>query len=69
MQKYQYRALAQYHHAESKAQDLAARLRDDERGELGSWLILAAGLALAAGAAVATLGPWFDGKVSDITGN
>ena len=69
MQHYQYWALARYHHAEMKTRDLAAQMRDDERGELGSWLILAAGLALAAGAAVATLGPWFDGKVSDITGN
>lgn len=69
MIKYQHKALAQYHQAQMKAQDRAAEMRDDERGELGSWLILAAGLAIAAGAAVTTLGPWFTGKVSAITGN
>ena len=69
MQKYQHRALAQYHQAQMKAQDLAEEMRDDERGELGSWLILAAGLAIAAGAAVTALAPWFTGKVSAITGN
>ncbi len=45
---------------------LAAR---DERGEIGSWMILAAGLAVAAAAAVALLGPWFSKKTGDITKN
>jgi len=31
----------------------------DERGEMGSWMILAAGLAAAAVAVVAILGEWF----------
>lgn len=47
---------------------VAARL-SDERGEIGSWLILAAGLAIAAGAAVALLGPWLGTKVTNITSN
>lgn len=45
------------------------RLHHDERGEIGSWMILAAGLAVAAAAAVAVLGPWFDQKAADITSN
>ncbi len=45
------------------------RLTRDERGEIGSWMILAAGLAVAAAAAVALLGPWFDEKANDITSN
>lgn len=49
--------------------DKAAELREDERGELGSWLILAAGLAVAAAAAIALLGPWFNTKVGQITAN
>ncbi len=44
------------------------RLRNDE-GEIGSWLILAAGLAIAAAAAVVALGPWLAGKVTAITSN
>lgn len=55
------------------AKDVAAagarRLRRDERGELGSWMILAAGLAVAAVAAVALLGPWFNTKTTSITNN
>jgi hypothetical protein len=45
------------------------RIARDERGEIGSWMILAAGLAVAAAAAVALLGPWFDEKANDITKN
>ena len=46
------------------------RLTDrDERGEIGSWMILAAGLAVAAAAAVALLGPWFKTKTGNITKN
>lgn len=50
------------------AQRLQAKMAD-ERGEIGSWLILAAGLAIAAGLAVVALGPWIAGKVTDITNN
>lgn len=46
-----------------------ARRAGDERGELGSWMILAAGLAVAAAAAVAVLGPWFSSKATNITRN
>lgn len=45
------------------------RVAQNERGEIGSWMILAAGLALAAAAAVALLGPWFADKAADITKN
>jgi len=41
----------------------------NENGEIGSWLILAAGLAVAAAAAVVALGPWVAGKVTAITAN
>jgi hypothetical protein len=40
----------------------------DERGEIGSWLVLAAGLAVLAGATVAVLGPWVTNHVNAITG-
>ena len=49
--------------------DRLERVGSDERGEIGSWMILAAGLAVAAAAAVAVLGPWFDQKAGDITSN
>ncbi len=45
------------------------RLTRDERGEIGSWMILAAGLAVAAAAAVLVLGPWFEEKAGEITEN
>ncbi len=45
------------------------QMQHDERGEIGSWMILAAGLAVAAAAAVLVLGPWFDQKAADITSN
>ncbi len=48
---------------------MSDRLARDERGEIGSWMILAAGLAVAAAAAIALLGPWFDEKANDITKN
>lgn len=41
----------------------------DERGEIGSYMILAAGVALAAGAAVAILTPWFSQKATEIVAN
>lgn len=49
--------------------DRVDRMQRDERGEIGSWMILAAGLAAAAAAAVLVLGPWFDQKAADITSN
>lgn len=69
MMNYQHKALARYQQLKMEARDRADEMVHDERGELGSWLILAAGLAIAAGAAVGTLSGWFDGKVSDITSN
>lgn len=41
----------------------------NDRGEIGSWMILAAGLAAAAVAAMLILTPWFSEKASDITSN
>ncbi len=49
--------------------DRVEQMQGDERGEIGSWMILAAGLAVAAAAAVVVLGPWFDQKAADITSN
>lgn len=49
--------------------DRVAGVTSDERGEIGSWMILAAGLAVAAVAAVAVLGPWFGQKTTSITRN
>lgn len=49
--------------------DRVAGVASDERGEIGSWMILAAGLAVAAVAAVAVLGPWFGQKTTTITRN
>lgn len=43
------------------------RMSRDERGEIGSWMIFAAGLAVAAAAAIAILGPWFSTKATNIT--
>ena len=43
------------------------KLRSEERGEVGSWMILAAGLAAAAAAAIALIGPWFGTKTTAIT--
>ncbi|MEM9133655.1 MAG: hypothetical protein AAF962_02490 [Actinomycetota bacterium] len=42
---------------------------DDERGEVGSWMIVAAGLAAAAVAIVGILGPWLQDQANAITGN
>jgi len=67
--KHQHQALASYHRAKMNTQDRFEAIRDDEQGELGSWLILAAGLAIAAGAAVGTLSGWFGDKVTAITDN
>lgn len=68
MQNLQHRIGVEYQLAKTRATDLANRAVEDEEGEIGSWLILAAGLAIAAGAAVAALTPWLQGKVTDITG-
>jgi hypothetical protein len=69
MLKTQHRMLANYRYAQMRVSDLARQTRDDEGGEMGSWMILAAGLAVAAVAAVAALGPWFQTKVTSITSN
>ena len=47
----------------------AKELGTDEQGEMASWLIMAAGLAAAAAAAIALLGPWIATKVGQITAN
>ncbi len=60
--------LAYQHGRDAVVRNVQDRVTD-ERGEIGSWLILAAGLAIAAGAAVALLGPWLGTKVTDITSN
>ena len=53
--------------------ELDARNRLDairaERGEISSWLFLAAGLVLAAAFIIQQLGPWFQARVGDITGS
>lgn len=48
---------------------VTARVSRNERGEIGSWMIMAAGLAVAAAAAIAVLGPWFTTKAGKITAN
>ncbi len=69
MQQLSVQTAVRYQIAKAKAADLVESFLDDERGELGSWLILAAGLAVAAAAAVALLAPWFNTKVTQITAN
>lgn len=49
--------------------DRAKRLVTDEKGEIGSWLILAAGLVVAAGIAATALDGWIQGVVARITAN
>ena len=63
------KVLLWYMSAKSVVTERAQRIGRDERGELGSWMILAAGLAVAAVAAVALLGPWFNQKTTAITSN
>lgn len=58
-----------YSAAKTSVTDRLERVGRDERGEIRSWMILAAGLAVAAAAAVALLGPWFNKKAGDITKN
>ena len=48
---------------------LKDRVARNERGEIGSWMILAAGLAVAAVAAIGILKPWFSKKATEITKN
>lgn len=67
MHNAQLKAAVHYQVTKARIQELVERFVKDERGELGSWLILAAGLAIAAAAAVAALSPWFQGKVTNIT--
>ncbi|MGB5755663.1 MAG: hypothetical protein WBM50_02010 [Acidimicrobiales bacterium] len=69
MQQLSVQTAVRYQIAKAKAADAVESFLDDERGELGSWLILAAGLAVAAAAAVALLAPWFNTKVTQITAN
>jgi len=45
------------------------RYRTDQRGEVGSWLILAAALAAAAAAVGGVLDGWISDKGGEITSN
>lgn len=47
--------------------ELAAKARED-RGEIGSWLLLAAGLALLAVAVGGQIAGWINGIVTTLTG-
>lgn len=55
--------------AAEDGRNLVKKLRNEERGEVGSWMIMAAGLAAAAAAAIALIGPWINTKATAITGN
>lgn len=55
--------------AAQDGKELARRLASEDRGEVGSWMIMAAGLAAAAAAAIALIGPWLNTKATAITGN
>lgn len=55
--------------ATEDAKDLARRLASEDRGEIGSWMILAAGLAAAAVTAAAALTTWLGNKTTAITSN
>lgn len=52
--------------AQIAVQNAADHIKSD-RGEIGSWLILAAALAIAAGLAGAGLAAWIGTKASSIT--
>ncbi len=69
MQASAIRGYLAYQHGRDVVADFVSEKASEERGEIGSWLILAAGLAIAAGAAVALLGPWLGTKVTAITSN
>lgn len=51
------------------ATERARTMANDERGEIGSWMIVAAGLAAAAAAAIALIGPWIGTKAQAIVSN
>lgn len=53
--------------ARQRATEAVRTAMRDERGEIGSWLVLAAGLAVLAGAAVAAIGPWVTNHIQAIT--
>ncbi len=53
--------------AAEDGRDLVRKLMSEERGEMGSWMILAAGLAAAALTAVTALTTWFGKKTTAIT--
>lgn len=63
------KALVVYTLTKTLVSDRLYEVTHDEKGEIGSWMILAAGLAAAAVAAMAILTPWFSDKASDITAN
>lgn len=65
MSKFQLQTVVKY----QIAKDRLVRNLSDDRGELGSWLILAAGLAIAAGAAISQLSGWFGEKTDQIISN
>lgn len=61
------KAMIRYQAAKGEVDELAHRFSNEERGEMGSWMILAAGLALAAATAVGLLATWFGQKTTAIT--
>ncbi len=58
-----------YQLARTRLRDRWDEAADSERGEVGSWMIVAAGLAAAAVGIVATVGPWLQEQADAITGN
>lgn len=63
------RAGVRYQLTRMTVQERLSAAGGDERGEIGSWLIVAAGLAIAAAAAVGPLGDWIGERVLEITNN
>ncbi len=55
--------------AAEDGKELVRRLASEDRGEVGSWMIMAAGLAAAAAGAVALISTWINTKATTITGN
>lgn len=55
--------------AAEDVKELTRRLANEDRGEIGSWMILAAGLAAASVAAAAALTTWLGTKTTAITKN
>ena len=63
------RAMIKVHLAKARAGQWVRDGITDEQGEMGSWLIVAAGLAIAAAAVVEVLDGWFTEKAEEIKKN